>query len=310
MREGGDRWAMVLAGGSGSRLQTLTGDGAGRAVPKQYCSLSGGPSLLEEALARARRVVPRNRVVVVVAEEHEAWWRPALSDLPEKNVVVQPLNRGTGAGVLLPLLTVLERDPEATVAVLPSDHFVADEEILTRSLHAALEAAEHDRDRIFLLGIQPDAADAEYGWIVPAGALGNGVVGVSAFVEKPRPEMARELRRRGAVWNSFLFAATGPALRALFLRRRPSLIGALSPLPRQHLGPIYSALPISDFSRDLLQGSEDRLALLPVPACGWNDLGTPARVTACIARWRTTASSPSTPIQRAPVNLAAALALG
>lgn len=310
MRDGGDRWALVLAGGSGTRLRTLTSDGAGAAVPKQYCSLSGGPSLLEEALGRARSVVPTDRIVVVVAEDHAIWWRPAVADLPARNVIVQPLNRGTAPGVLLPLLSILERDPRASVAVLPSDHFVADEEILARSLRAALEAAERDRERIFLLGIQPDAPDTEYGWIVPARAPGQGMVRVSAFVEKPRPEMALELMRRGAVWNSFVFAAAGAALRTLFLRRRPSLIDALSSLPGRPLGEIYAALPISDFSRELLQGSEDRLALLPVPACGWNDLGTPERVSACIARWRTSASSRSAPLPRAPVNLAAALALG
>ena len=85
MRDGGDRWALVLAGGSGTRLRTLTSDGAGAAVPKQYCSLSGGPSLLEEALGRARSVVPTDRIVVVAAwrspgaaSRPMTWWKPGV----------------------------------------------------------------------------------------------------------------------------------------------------------------------------------------------------------------------------------------
>lgn len=319
MTRGGDRWALVLAAGSGSRLRTLTGNGGGTAVPKQYCSLAGGPSLVRETLARARRIAPPDRVVVVVAEEHAVWWRPALADLPESNIVVQPLNRGTAAGILLPLLTILDRDPRATVAVLPSDHHVADEETLARSLRTALDVAERDGERIVLLGIEPEATDSDYGWIVPGERARDGIAAVRTFVEKPRPELAVELLRRGGLWNSFLFAASGSALRALFLRRRPSLLGALVIAPRGNwrdaesrrtLARIYSDLPISDFSRELLQGTEDRLALLPVPDCGWSDLGTPARVSACIARHATRIEAPAAAsVTGAPVILSAALAV-
>lgn len=316
MESRGNRWALVLAAGSGTRLQRWTGGPEGRAVPKQYCSLSGGPSLLRETVARARGVVPMDRIVVVVADEHACWWRPALSDLPEQNVVVQPMNRGTAAGILLPLLTILDRDPGASVAVFPSDHFVADERRLAQSLRAAFDLAEEDQQRIVLLGIEPGAPDTEYGWIVP-GEEGRGdSFDVRTFVEKPRPDIARELLGRGAVWNSFLMVASGPALRALFLRRRPSLLGALVPAPRGNwhddesrrmLTRIYSNLPSFDFSRELLQGSEDWLAVLPVPDCGWSDLGTPDRVSACMRAMGPGPATPSPAYTRAPVSLAAAL---
>jgi mannose-1-phosphate guanylyltransferase len=257
-----------------------------------------------------------DRIVVVVAEEHAGWWRPALSDLPEQNVAVQPMNRGTAAGILLPLLSILDRDPRASVAVLPSDHFVADEEGLARSFRTALDLAERDPERIVLLGIEPEAPDTGYGWIVPGAPARDGSFAVRTFVEKPGPEIAREMMGRGGVWNSFLMAASGPALRALFLRRRPSLLGALVPAPRgtwrdeesrRTLTRIYSNLPSSDFSRELLQGSEDRLALLPVPRCGWSDLGTPERVSACV-RTLVPRESAFPAYTRAPLSLAAALA--
>jgi mannose-1-phosphate guanylyltransferase len=135
----------VLAGGSGTRLSSLTTDGSGAVVPKQYCSLHGGRSLLGDALARAARLVGCDRTVVVVAREHEPFWCRELADLPGVQPLVQPANRGTAAGVLLPLLAVLQRDPDAQVTLLPSDHFVGDEASLAADLLAAQDAAAAER---------------------------------------------------------------------------------------------------------------------------------------------------------------------
>ena len=117
---------------------------------------------------------------------------------------------------------------------------------------------------------------------------------------------------RGGLWNSFLMVASGRALTALYLRRRPSLLHALSFAPRRGdgaldpiaLARLYASIPSSDFSRELLQGSEDRLSLVPVPYCGWSDLGTPARLAACVHLVRPQAVPPSMRYPLAPVVLA------
>lgn len=302
----GNRWALVLAAGSGTRLSALT---AG--APKQYCSLSGGPSLLREALDRAGRFAPPERTVVIVADEHRTFWRRELAGHPAENVVVQPLNRGTAVGILLPLLAILDRDRDARIAMFPSDHFVADEAVLQRSVERGFRVVEGSPERIVLLGVEPDAPDSEYGWIVPGAPFGDDAFGIHTFVEKPRPELATGLLHRGGVWNSFILVAHGAELRALYARRRPSLLGALAFAPRDPgpaLSRLYAALPSSDFSRELLQGSEDRLALVPVPFCGWSDLGTPARVEGCVSRWRRQAATFAAAFVEAPVNLSALVA--
>jgi len=112
-------WALVLAAGEGSRLRALTTTN-GVAVPKQFCSPQSGPSLLQEALRRAEAVAPRSRICTIVAEQHRRWWEGPLWSLPPQNIIVQPENRGTAAGLLLPLLLHIEaRDPQARVVVLP-----------------------------------------------------------------------------------------------------------------------------------------------------------------------------------------------
>lgn len=279
-----ENWAILLAAGEGTRLAELTGQG-GRPTPKQYCSLRGGRSLLGDTLARATRLVPRERQLVIVAEHHRPLWRDELAHHPPENVIVQPRNRGTSAGILLPLLALLERDPGARVLLLPSDHHVADEGVLASALRRALRTLEEAEAPVTLLGIGPDAPETGYGWILPAGTGGS----IERFVEKPDAAEAARLQARGALWNSFLLAARGTTLLRLYRRRLPRLMAELGaafgrPEARERrLAALYESLEPGDFSRQILQGSEPELRLEVVPPCGWTDLGTPERVAACLA---------------------------
>src|ERR1035437_2625900 len=197
-------WAIVLAGGQGTRLSTLTMAANGISVPKQFCSLRGGACLLQEALIRASAVAPMRRICAVVAAQHRRWWHAPLKSLPKHNVVVEPENRGTAFGILLPLLQVLVRDPNANVVVLPADHHFLNEDTLADSLRQAADLAAADADAIYLLGAEPDEPDPELGYIVPAERNGNKSSRVTQFVEKPDAQIARSLQNRGALLNMFI----------------------------------------------------------------------------------------------------------
>ena len=295
-------WALILAAGEGSRLHSLTTRN-GIAVPKQFCSLDGGDSLLQEALHRAESIAPRTRIATIVAQQHRRWWDGPLWTLPTRNVVVQPRNRGTAIGILLPLLHLERRDPDARIALLPSDHFVRDEETLTRSLRAAMQQLATRRDGVLLLGIQPDEADPELGYILPGRADAHGALAVERFVEKPDVTTARALIEHGAAWNSFIIAARLSALIALFEQRFPEIVRLMRGAVARDVASggedavtmLYEQLTDIDFSRHVLQGQEQALRLLPVPACGWSDLGTPRRVAEAlqrVAHGRPTARAP------------------
>jgi mannose-1-phosphate guanylyltransferase len=271
-------WALVLAGGEGSRLHGLTRNVHGVVVPKQFCSLQGGPSLLQEALQRAATVAPMARVCTVVAAQHRHWWTSMLSYLPERNVIVQPQNRGTAHGILLPLLRILERDPDATLVMLPADHYLRDEEVMIASLRQASELASTHPDDIYLLGIVPDVGDAELGYILPGSRTRDQAASVLRFIEKPSESRAQALIEQGALWNSFVIAASARALLKLFEGAFHSAITAMRNLNEAELDMAYQRLRSVDFSRDVLQGNEGVLQVLPVPPCGWTDLGTPKRV--------------------------------
>lgn len=294
-------WTIVLAAGEGSRLRDVAVDERGRSVPKQFWKIDDDHTMLEWTLRRAGRLSGPSRTIPIVAAGHRRYWERDLSAFAG-NLVVQPENRGTAAGILLPLLEVLARDREATVAILPSDHYIANEAVLAASLRRAVVEARSDAEPVVLLGITPDDADPELGYIVPDRRGGTAVAG---FVEKPALPEARELLRRGAVWNSFILVARAVSLVRLFARRQPELLRAfLDGLPARGwsaraLETLYASLPSRCFSRDVLQKSVDALRVIVVPPCGWSDLGTPRRV----GEWRAarTAVRPRPDVSPMPV---------
>jgi mannose-1-phosphate guanylyltransferase len=292
MRPANRTWAVVLAAGEGARLASLTRDASGNSVPKQFCSLNGGTALVHDALQRARHIAPPEQLCAIVAQQHSRYWRKALQSLPARNIIVQPKNRGTANGVLLCVLAILDRDPLARIVFLPADHFVLDESALGRALHDLAVHLNHNPDGLTLIGIQPDEADPELGYIVPGRALSDGSRTVARFVEKPPVRVARELFEGKALWNSFIFAATGTALLGLLrLQMGASVDDMATALARDAqsarasaLVELYERLPVVDFSRAVVQQAPQTLRVITAPACGWTDLGTPRRVVDALRR--------------------------
>jgi mannose-1-phosphate guanylyltransferase len=283
----GNTWAIVLAGGNGTRLRSVTTDETGVSVPKQFCSLQGDRSLLDEALARARAVAAPEHVCVVVTEQHRRWWRPALAGMVSANIIVQPDNRGTANGVLLPLLHVINRDPHARIVLLPSDHHVNEESVLAAALQRGISELSAGCEHVVLLGISPDDSDPDLGYIIPGSARAGALSPVSGFVEKPEAGRARSLIKAGALWNTFIVMAHAAKLLEVFAKKFPRTVANLKKAVAQDIetpdkpdatAVVYQTLLNVDFSRDLLAGAESSLCVLPVGRCGWSDLGTPQRL--------------------------------
>jgi mannose-1-phosphate guanylyltransferase len=286
-------WALVLAGGQGRRMAHLTLTDAGLSCPKQYCSLGHGSSLVHEALRRARAVAPPERTLITVTESHRRWWRGLSSCLPPQNILVQPEQRGTGIGILQPLLEILRRDPAASLAILPADHFFRLETAIADGLRAAMTLTRKFPRQILLLGFEPEETDADLGYIVPRAAQDDNLFAVSHFAEKPGADHVRELIDQGALWNSFIFAADAHALLDVFERRYPAVVARLrhfvdTPLApaaqRGTLARLFHEIPSIDFSEEVIAANTGNLRVLRLPQCGWSDLGTPARLERVLRR--------------------------
>jgi mannose-1-phosphate guanylyltransferase len=291
-------------------------------VPKQFCSLAGGHTLLEEAIDRARGLIAPERICTIVAQQHRQWWSTLLGH-SNRNLFVQPRGRGTGIGILYAVLQLAARDPDARVVILPADHHVRDEHILRQGLRIALARVEQTPQTPVLVGIAPERVDSELGYILPGTRDEHGTQTVARFLEKPDYNTASAVLGEGALWNTFILAASVQSLIELFMRRFAPLVLEMQVIVSRAMSSdaigasywpaivdLYERLPSIDFSTDILQSNEHSLRVLRVPDCGWSDLGTPSRVAETLRRL-----PPEYPTQRANVpavpfvNLAAQHAL-
>jgi mannose-1-phosphate guanylyltransferase len=281
-------WASVLAGGEGTRLSTLTHALHGWDMPKQFAALWGGQTLLERTLDRTVAIVPLQKTVVVAPDSCKSLVEEQLRDYFGIKVVYQPNNRGTGAGVLLPLVHVLARDPGARIVIFPSDHHVEREVPFRDAIRRAMMAMDFTPSRTALVGATADSAATDLGWIdcnINHGPLTVRAWGVNAFVEKPDATTAVELLRKGALWNTMIIATRGQSLLDMADRHIPEVCRIFKTY-RELIGhrgaddflrEIYPRLPVTDFCRDVLQ-PEKGLAVTPMIDTGWHDCGTPERL--------------------------------
>lgn len=285
-------WAVILAGGDGTRLKSLTRKIAGDERPKQFCSVLGKKTLLEDTRTRAALELARQRTLYVVNRIHESYYAPILGNEPASNLVVQPSNRGTAPAILYSLLRIAAVDPHAVVAFLPSDHYVSDNEKFMTYIRAALDTARRQTDLVILLGLDPESPEVEYGWIEPAEPIcgQSRIYGVRRFWEKPHQLLAQVLQLRGCLWNSFVMVASVQALLGMVESAIPQLYTSFvelapffgTPEEANLINKLYERIAEVNFSHEVLVHRPERLAVLKVTGIRWNDLGEPKRVLASL----------------------------
>jgi len=283
-------WAIVLAGGEGVRLRPLARRVCGDDRPKQYLPLFGDRTLLRQTLDRVALGIPPARTAVVTLRSHAGYFVEQAGGIQPAYVLVQPEDRGTAAGVLFPAHWVSRRDPDATLAVFPSDHFVLGEAMfMEHVVHAAAWVNEHP-DWLVLLGARPIDAEVEYGWI----ELGRPLTSTSdrriwevrRFWEKPSEERARICLEAGCLWNTLVLvgkAATflragGEAVPQLNdrLAHITSFLGTEDEAWAVHQA--YALMPTANFSRAVLERCPAFLAVSELAQVTWSDVGSPRRV--------------------------------
>ena len=241
--------------------------------------------MLQATIDRLLPLVPEPRIVVVVTEPCAELAREQLAEWPRLTIVVQPQNRGTSVGLLLPLAHVRLRDPCASVIVTPADHSVRAPDKLREGIERGIAAL--DLAPIQIVGVQAEAAEPSYGWIVPGSPIGPHVWAAAEFTEKPSPEQAAQLFARRALWNTFVLIADAPMLWNAAARVLPTHAAEIEAAVNagadgEELERLYARLESSDFSRDVLE-TQPGIAVLPVDGAGWSDLGTPERVFASLS---------------------------
>jgi mannose-1-phosphate guanylyltransferase len=258
-------WSIVLAGGEGVRMRAFIERWLGSRLPKQYCTFVGRRTLLQHTIDRADRVGPAAQRLTIVARAHQDEARAQVAGRGG-HLLAQPANRGTAAGVFLPLSRVRALDPGATVVIYPADHFVWPEAAFERAVAQAIEASQAAPERPVLLGVAPDGAEGDYGWIVPdpSARTRSGIVRpIQRFREKPATDEAAALMKAGGLWNTLVVVADAETLWNLGRRHLPAIVERFerwiptvgTPEEAAALDGLYAEMPVQDFSRDLLEPS-------------------------------------------------------
>ncbi len=266
-----DLWGIVLAGGQGTRA-------------------TRSRSMLKQTLQRAERVIARKRLMTVVDAADVKKLKPQLEDRSPHTIIRQPKNLDTLPGMLLPLMHILARDPEALVAVLPSDHFVLQEERFMKHIAAAAAALMKLPNRVILLGIRPDTAETGYGWIAPSQRIstsdGFEFFRIQSFREKPPLKTAEEFLRQGMLWNSFVTVARAETLHKLAWSYRPRIAERFERI-RRSVGSWrcasvtakeYRGMESANISKDVFECNPPNAAVMPMSGVLWSDWGNPERI--------------------------------
>jgi mannose-1-phosphate guanylyltransferase len=273
-----ERVALLLAGGDGTRLQELTRQITGKPLPKQYCRLWHGSSLLEATISRARLFASRERISVVVNKNHLGFAEEQLAALPKANILVQPLNRDTGPGLLFALLQLEKTHPDAVVALFPTDHFIDDDRAFTAHIVRAAHMISQFPEKIAILGITPERPESGFGYILPAAPLENceGVFQVGAFTEKPSLDRARNIISCGGLWNTFVMVFKLSRMMELMMELMPEAFAAMSCLSKslENADEVYRNVGAWNLSTQLLARIPQHLIVVEVADVHWSDWGT------------------------------------
>lgn len=259
-------WAVILAGGSGTRFWPLSSP----TRPKQLLPLAGARSTAEETLDRLAGFIPTSRTLLVAG----AALAPLLTErlqLDPQNVLIEPRPASTGPALLWATWEARRRDPDAAVLSIHADWVVGDPAAFTRTAGAALETARR-HDRLVTVGIVPSRPDTGYGYIVPGTPLDAGARTVARFTEKPDAGTALDLMAEGALWNSGLFAWTASRLLAEVAEHTPELAGQLPQLAAGDVAGFFDSVTPISIDVGLLERSE-RVAVVP-GHFDWDDVGT------------------------------------
>ena len=260
------RWAVILAGGSGSRFWPLSTPSR----PKQVLPLSGDRSTAEEAFARLEGLVPRERILLVTGTALAGPLQDLLG-VPPENLLVEPRAASTGPALIWATWEAFRRDPDAEVLSLHADWAVRDAEAFRRAADLALRTATTHQSLV-TVGIVPSRPETGYGYIVPGPSLDDQARTVARFSEKPDAATALTLLAEGALWNSGLFAWTARTLLHEARAHTPEIAPHLALLEAGDVKQFFERVSPVSIDVGLLERSN---AVAVVPGIfPWDDIGT------------------------------------
>lgn len=256
------RYAVLMAGGTGTRLWPLSRSGH----PKQLLAVGDGRSLLRVAFDRLAGVVPPERVFVACGRSHQDAVREELVELPAGNVLGEPVARDTASAIGFAAAVIGTQDPDARIAFVTTDHVIEPVPVFADALRTGFEVIDERPSALVTFGIVPTAPETGYGYIERGPALrpDGSVHAVSAFAEKPDLETARCYLDSGRyLWNAGTFVWRADTVLEALGTQLPDTAAGLRRIAAAWSGPARQDV-LDEVYADLRKISIDYALLEPV----------------------------------------------
>jgi len=273
-------YAVILAGGVGSRFWPKSSS----SNPKQFLQIFGDKSLLQTTAGRVRPLIRQDSVYVVTNDRYFDKIREQLPELPPENLIIEPEARETAAGIGLAAIRLARRDPDAIMAVLPSDHFIGSEQDFRRCLSWAAEFARNNK-MLVTFGIRPTEPKTGYGYIKMDRLLlndnGRRAYQVAEFTEKPDFDRALRFLQSGKyLWNSGMFVWRVNTILQAYRRHMPEMYRQLAhiyeilgtPEEKDVIAQTYGKMEKLSVDYAIMEKA-DNVAVIPADFA-WDDVGS------------------------------------
>jgi len=277
--------AVIMAGGSGTRFWPASR----RDRPKQFLTLSGARSLLQQATDRCLPMIPHERLWIVTGARHAVETGRQLPDLSAEHVLIEPCGRNTAPCIGLAALRVQAADPDAILLVTPADHVISPTAAFVAAVERAVATIGDTPEKLCLFGIVPTRPATGYGYIERGAALSNtreGVFSVVRFREKPDFATAQQFLTDGNfLWNSGIFVWRADTILKALALHQPELHQRLQALAphcgkaswQESLERDFPQMPSISIDYAVLEHSRD-VCVIEAPF-GWDDVGSWAALT-------------------------------
>ena len=270
-------YAVIMAGGGGTRLWPLSR----KERPKQLLRLVSERSMYQIAIDRLLRIFPTDRILIVTIAAQVEALHAEFPSIPLENFIIEPMPKGTASVVGLAATYLMERDPNAVMAVLTADHVIENISMFHDLLEKGRALAEESH--LITLGIEPTYAATGYGYIQAGKPLENGYSWrVDQFVEKPDEKTAKTYLESGKYyWNSGMFIWKAAVIMEEFARQMPELYTSLQEIgehlqkgdAEQAIPGIWSQIKPQTIDYGVMEHAGD-VVVLPARDLGWNDVGS------------------------------------
>lgn len=264
-----------MAGGVGSRFWPMSTS----KYPKQFQDILGtGRTMIQQTYDRIQQVIPVENIFVITNAEYVDLCKIQLLEIPEQNIVGEPLMKNTAACNLYMVNKIADRNPEANIAVLPADHLILKEKTFADKISLGLKLAA-ENDCLITLGIKPTRPDTGYGYIQFVANDMDQYFRVKTFTEKPNLEIAKSFIDSGDfLWNAGIFIWNVQSILKAFDKFLPEMVQQFSyceynqEREQECIDLIYPQVAKVSIDNGILEKAEN---VFVIPAdLGWSDLGT------------------------------------